>query len=165
MTNLPLMQDLPSALQSLKAAPLFVIQLTVKPPLVVGQTPGPNRRIGVVESGAFKGKRIAGEVLEGSSDLLAIRSDGSTTLDARLILKTDDGVHIAMTYQGIRHMSDKVKAHMDQGGDVDPGSYYFRIAAAFEAPGGKYEWLNRVLAVGMGHRLSMGPIYNVFEIL
>jgi hypothetical protein len=165
MTHPPLMQNLPAALQSLKAAPLFVIQLAVKPPIVVGQTPGADRRIGVVGSGAFKGERIAGEVLEGSNDLIAIRSDGSTTLDARLILKTDDGVHITMTYRGIRHMSDEVKARMEQGGEIDPASYYFRIAPEFEAPRGKYEWLNRALAVGVGHRLSTGPVYSVFEIL
>ncbi|QGZ65285.1 DUF3237 domain-containing protein [Paraburkholderia acidisoli] len=165
MSSPPLMQDLPAALQSLEAAPLFVIQLAVKPPVVVGQTAGPDRRIGVVGSGAFKGERIAGAVLEGSSDLLAIRSDGSTTLDARLILQTDDGVPILMTYRGIRHMSDEVKARMEQGGDVDPASYYFRIAPSFEAPRSKYEWLNRVIAVGVGHRLGSGPVYSVFEIL
>ncbi|MGF6875133.1 hypothetical protein OKW35_004605 [Paraburkholderia sp. MM5477-R1] len=165
MTRPPLTHELPAALQSLKAAPLFIIQLAVKPPIVVGQTVGPDRRIGVVSSGAFKGERIAGEVLDGSSDLLSVRSDGSTTLDARLILKTDDGVHIAMSYYGIRHMPDKIRTLMDQGDDVDPASYYFRIGPTFEAPRGKYEWLNHLLAVGVGHRLSTGPVYSVFEIL
>ena len=51
------------------------------------------------------------------------------------------------------------------GEEVDPASYYFRINPVFEAPTGKYEWLNRVLAIGTGHRFASGPVYSVFEVL
>jgi hypothetical protein len=27
------------------------------------------------------------------------------------------------------------------------------------------DWINRVLAVGAGHRLANGPVYGVFEVL
>ena len=35
----------------------------------------------------------------------------------------------------------------------------------FEAPAGRYEWLNRILAIGLGHRFAYGPMYSVFEVL
>jgi Protein of unknown function (DUF3237) len=38
-------------------------------------------------------------VLDGGSDWQSVRADGSTLLDVRLILKTDDGVLIAMFYR------------------------------------------------------------------
>jgi hypothetical protein len=164
MTRHSSLKELPAALQTLEAEPIFVLRLSVKPIIVVGETPAANRRIGVVVSGSVEGEKISASVLEGSNDLLAVRSDGSTTLDARLILKTDDDVHISMTYYGIRQMSDEVKKRMDEGQEVDPASYYFRIAPIFEAPQGKYQWLNNILAVGVGHRLSTGPVYSVFEI-
>jgi hypothetical protein len=48
---------------------------------------------------------------------------------------------------------------------VEPATHYFRINPLFEAPKGKYDWLNRVIAVGIGHRQADGPIYSIFEVL
>jgi hypothetical protein len=28
----------------------------------------------------------------------------------------------------------------------------------FEAPAGKYDWLKRVIAIGVGHRFAYGPV-------
>jgi len=54
---------------------------------------------------------------------------------------------------------------MENGEVVDPTSYYFRISALFETASVNYAWLNRVIAVGIGHRQADGPIYSVFEVL
>jgi hypothetical protein len=35
----------------------------------------------------------------------------------------------------------------------------------FEAPAGKYDWLKRVIAIGVGRRFAYGPVYSVFEVL
>jgi len=40
--------------------------------------------------------RLSGQVIDGWSDWQAVRADGSTTLDVRLVLKTDDDAMIAM---------------------------------------------------------------------
>jgi hypothetical protein len=56
--------------------------------LIVGAAPGVFRRVGVVPSGVFDGERRSGEALDGGSDWQAVRDDGSTTLDVRLVLKT-----------------------------------------------------------------------------
>jgi hypothetical protein len=83
----------------------------------------------------------------------------------RLILQTDDGVNITIAYRGIRHGAADVIQRLEKGEPVDPASYYFRINPVFEAPAGKYEFLNRVIAVGTGHRFKDGPVYSVFEVL
>jgi hypothetical protein len=161
----PAFEDLPPALQRVQTQPLFVMRLDVKPIVVVGETPGPFRRIGIVPSGTFSGSRLSGTILDGSSDWQAVRRDGSTTLDVRLILLTDDGVPIPMSYRGIRHGPADVMQRLDKGEAVDPASYYFRTNPMFEAPAGRYEWLNRVLAIGVGHRFADGPVYSIFEVL
>jgi hypothetical protein len=161
----PIFNELPASLQSVQTRPLFVVRLDVKPIVVVGDTPGPFRRVGIVPSGTFAGERLSGKVLDGGSDWQAVRSDGSTTLDVRLILQTDDGTHITMAYRGIRHGAADVIQRLEKGEEVDPANYYFRINPIFEAPSGKYEWLNRVIAVGAGHRFAYGPVYSVFEVL
>jgi hypothetical protein len=70
-----------------------------------------------------------------------------------------------MTYRGLRHGLQDVMTMIEHGEIVDPASYYFRIAPMFETASSKYDWINRILAVGTGHRLADGPIYSVFEVL
>jgi hypothetical protein len=160
-----LTHDLPDVLQTVRTRPLLVMHLDVRKLQIVGATPGAFRRIGVVPSGSFVGERLSGEILEGGSDWQTIRGDGSMTLNVRLVLKTMDDDLIGMTYQGVRHGPPDILARIDRGEVVDPASYYFRINPLFETSAPKYDWINRIVAVGIGHRRADGPIYSVFEVL
>lgn len=160
-----LLEELPETLRSVRTAPLFVMRLVVPKVISIGATPGAFRRLGVVSGGTFEGDRLSGEVLDGGNDWLDLRDDRSTTLDVRLALKTNDGALIAMTYRGVRHGPTDVLARIDKGEAVDPRSYYFRVSPMFETASETYGWLNRIVAIGVGHRLSQGPIYSVFEVL
>jgi Protein of unknown function (DUF3237) len=104
-------------------------------------------------------------VLDGGSDWQTVRNDGSTTLNVRLVLKTKDDALICMTYQGVRHGPPDVVGRIEKGEPVDPTSYYFRINPLFETAAPKYDWINRVIAVGIGHRRADGPIYSIFEVM
>jgi len=157
--------ELPGTLREVRTRPLFVMRLDVRPLQIVGATPGVHRRIGVVPGGAFKGERLSGEVLDGGSDWQAVRSNGSTTLDVRLVLKTTDGALIGMTYRGVRHGPREVIARLENGEAVDSALYYFRIAPLFETASAEYAWINDVVAVGIGHRRADGPLYSIFEVL
>jgi hypothetical protein len=160
------LQDrLSGALLEVRTQSLFTMRLDVRKMLVVGQTPTTLRRIGLVFGGQFEGSRLSGEVLDGGSDWQSVRPDGSTILDVRLNLKTDDGELIAMTYKGLRAGPPEVIERLERGEVVDPDSYYFRINPMFETASNKYAWLNGILAVGIGHRFEDGPVYNVFEVL
>lgn len=158
-------EHLPEALKSVRTRPLFVMRLEVKPLQIIGATPATFRRIGVVPGGVFEGERLAGTVLDGGSDWQGVRTDGSTTLDVRLVLKTNDGALIGMTYRGLRHGPADVIARMEKGEAVDPAEYYFRIAPLFETAAPGYDWINRIVAIGTGFRRADGPVYSVFEVL
>ena len=160
-----LVEELPETLRSVRTAPLFVMRLVVPRVISIGATPGAFRRLGVVSGGTFEGDRLSGEVLDGGNDWLDLRDDRSTTLDVRLALKTNDGALISMTYRGVRHGPADVLARIDKGEAVDPQSYYFRVSPMFETASETYGWLNRIVAIGVGHRLPQGPIYSVFEVL
>ena len=155
----------PEVLRQVKARPLFVMRLQVRPLQVVGAVPGTHRRIGVVPAGQFEGERLSGEVLEGGSDWQSVRSDGSTLLDVRLVLQSVDNALITMRYRGIRQGPTEVIARLERGEVIDPDSYYFRIAPLFETAAPRLSWLNNLVAVGIGHRTAEGPIYSVFEVL
>ena len=160
-----LREALPEALTHLQTRLLFAMRLEVRKPQLVGATPGPYRRVGVISGGSFDGERLSGEILEGGNDWQTVRSDGATTIDVRLVLRTGDDALIGMTYHGMRHGPPQVLQRIDSGEVVDPASYYFRISALFETSAARYAWINRIIAVGIGHRRADGPIYTLFELL
>ncbi len=83
----------------------------------------------------------------------------------RLVLETDDKAtdrhdvsrHAAWTRRG--------DGTDERGENVDPAEYYFRTAIAFETAAAKYDWLNRIIAIGTGRSPPEGPVYDVFEVL
>jgi hypothetical protein len=54
---------------------------------------------------------------------------------------------------------------LDKGETVDPHSYYFRMSPMFETSAPKYDWMNRIIAIGTGYRMPDGPLYSIFEVL
>jgi len=159
-----LREGLPEPLKSLQTRPLFVLRERVPPLLVVGQTPNAFRRIGVIQRGTFEGDRLSGEIVSGN-DWQAVRTDSCIRLDVRLVLRTTDGALIVMTYQCLRAGPPSVIEKLDRGEAVDPSSYYFRMNPMFETSAPKYDWMNRIIAIGTGHRLADGPLYSIFEVL
>jgi len=146
--------------------PLFTLQLQVPQIVDIGDTPLGRRRIATVAGGEFHGERLRGTVAATpAGDWLLQRNDGVTVLDVRLLLRTDDGDTIYMAYRGLRHGPADVMARLAAGESVDPASYYFRMAPVFETASKKYDWINRIVAVGTGRREPAGPVYSVEEVL
>jgi len=146
----------------------FLFQVRFDVPAIhdLGAGPFGNRRIAEVTGGTFEGPRLKGTVMPApGGDWLLLRADGVLQLDVRVTLKTDDGALIYMTYRGLRHGPKEVIERLNRGEAVDPASYYFRTSPVFETAAPKYDWLNRIIAVGTGRRQASGPIYDVFEIL
>ena len=156
---------LPSEMNTLRLAPLFIFQIEVKPPSIIGATPGYDRRIGEIAGGRFEGERLRGEFVTGGSDWQSLRADGATTINVRLVMKTDDGELIGLRYFGMRHGPKEVLDRLARGEKVSPSEYYMRVTCRFETASQKYGWLNRIVSVAYGHRMAGGAIYNVFEVL
>jgi hypothetical protein len=159
------LETLPHTLQRVRTQLMFVVRLEVMPLQVIGKTPGAFRRVGVIRGGEFFGKRLSGKVLGGGSDWIGVRDDASVELDVRVVLQTDDDALIAMTYRGVRHGPVEILERLSKGEEVDPAEYYFRITPRFETAAPRYDWMNRVVAVGVGDRKPEGPIYSIFEVI
>lgn len=104
-----LSDELPDVLREVRTTPLFVMRLDVRPLQIIGATPSAYRRVGVVPSGVFAGEHLSGQVLDGGTDWQNVRSDGGTTLDARLVFKTADDALIGMSYP--RHPQRTARCH------------------------------------------------------
>jgi hypothetical protein len=132
---------------------------------VLGETPSGRRRIDTVAGGRFEGERLRGEILPGGADALLTRGDGSVRPDVRLLLRTDDGALIFMTYSGVRHGPPEVMRRLAEEEEVGADEYYLRTTPRFETASARYAWLNRIIAVGVGRRIRGGAEYDIFEIL
>lgn len=127
---------------SIELVPLCALQVQLKPPIEVGAGCAGTRLIIEVASIQAKGDRLRAEMMGASvADWLLIGPDGTGTLDVRATLRTDDGAIIFMQYNG------KVDSDLSQGLQL-PVTVY--VAPRFETCDERYEWLNRIQAVGKG---------------
>lgn len=146
--------------------PLFRLQCdTANGSIHVGPIPiGYERRVVFVTGGRFEGERLSGRVVPGGGDFLTMRPDGGMHLDVRLVLETEAGETVYMTYVGRRHGSPEVMERYKRNAAVPFGDDYFRTIIQFETAAPRLDWLNGILGVGAGWRTTEGAVYEVFEI-
>jgi hypothetical protein len=144
---------------------LFEARVALEDPIVVGDTPSGMRRVVQISGGTFEGPEMRGTVEAGGADWQYQRADGVMVLDARYLLRTHDGVLIAVRNVGLRHGPEEVMRRLAAGEAVDPASYYFRAAPSFSAPSGKYAALNRALYLCTGERHARAVRLWVYRVL
>jgi hypothetical protein len=136
---------------SLPVEHLFTVTATVAPPFVVQGGPHGDRTVVGVTGGTFEGPKLRGTVAPNAGgDYVTARADGSFKLDVRLILQTDDGASILMTYNGVGVRGDDGVA--------------LRTAPLFETGDERYTWLNRLQAVATGTPARGSVTYEVYAL-
>ena len=105
----------------------------------VGESKRGTRRVIPITGGTFSGPKITGEVLPGGEDWQLVRPDGDTELNARYLLKTNDGILIRVENKALMHTPAK----------GEEGGFYVRSVIDLEAPvGSAYDYLNHAIFIG-----------------
>lgn len=136
------------------AAPELVhfAKMTVKlgEQFMIKDGPVGSRIIAEVDSVELEGERLTASMIgKSAADWLTVSADRSYgTLDVRVTLKTDDDVLIYCEYSGRIDLTNgkAVSAPLFQTGDE------------------KYDWLNRMQAVGNGVNGPDNLIYELYEV-
>ncbi|MSQ63292.1 MAG: DUF3237 domain-containing protein [Betaproteobacteria bacterium] len=149
----------------LKSTYLGELRIEVTGSHMLGGSPLGQRRLDRLDKGHFKGPKVEAEVVAGGMDLLLGGADGALRPDVRLVLKLDDGETLLIVYRGVRHGPPEVMQRIASGEQVPPHEYYLRTGLVFETASRKYDWINRIVGVGVGRRAPGAVIYDVFEIL
>jgi hypothetical protein len=120
-----------------------------------------------VRPSQYGSERAAVYLLDGTSggDFPWVRPDGVIDFDARYLLQTDDGANIYFQSRGYRWGTPEAMARMARRELVPDDSYYMRVAPKFEAPAGKYDWLNRHVFVGRAEKTPEGNRIHYFKVL
>jgi len=107
--------------------------------IVVGESKYGTRRVIPITGGTFNGPKIKGEVLPGGEDWQLVRPDGDTELNARYLLKTDDGIVIQVI--------NKVLIHIPA--PTEKKQPYIKSVIDLEAPNNSpYAYLNHAIFLG-----------------
>ena len=143
----------------------FELKIHVARPEEVGVTAKGTRKIVAITGGSFEGPDIKGVIVPGGYDWQLIRTDGVAEIDARYVLKTDDGALITIVNKGLRHGPADVMQRLAKGEVVDPSLYYFRSVVSFETGEKKYDWLTKNMFMATGSREPQLVIIRVWKIL
>ena len=108
---------------------------------------------------------MQGRILPGGADWQILRPDGTADLEARYTIQTGDGALIYVVNRGVRHGPPEVLGRLNRGEYVDPRSYYFRCAAAFETSAEECVWLTRALILAVGERYPDKVVLRFWELL
>jgi hypothetical protein len=127
----------------------MVLHLMTAAPYDVGSTPRGRLFIFPILGGSFEGDRLRGRVLAGGADWATATADGAFELDLRATLETDDGALIYLTFTGVRNDTRQ----------------YLRTLPRFETAAPQYDFLNRLVAVGIGEIRPDGPLHIIEELL
>jgi hypothetical protein len=144
--------------------PIFTIFAELEGITSLGRTPYGERRVIGILGGSVRGPKLNGRILPGGADWQIIRTDGTADIKARYIIETDDGAHIMVTSEGLRHGPPEVMERLARGDNVDPAHYYFRTVMRFETSNPKVDWLNRILALARGQREARAVRLDVYEV-
>lgn len=101
-----------------------------------------------ITGGTVRGPRLDGVVLAGGGDW-SVQRGGTTELDARYLLRADDGAVIDIHNRGYYRASAEVEARVAAGEQVDEALYYFRTAPRFQTDAPQHRWLAENQFVGL----------------
>src|SRR3569833_359485 len=131
--------ELPDGVRVPRLEFVYECDATLSAQVDMGRTVEGQRRIIPITGGTVRGPRIHAELLNGGWDWNLSRNDGAGTVEAAYYMKTDDGVLIRIVNKGVGSGEPGVSAN----GEV----FYMFTTPTFEAPQGKYDWMNRSVFV------------------
>jgi len=105
-----------------------------------------------ITGGRVSGPGMEGVVLPGGADFQLIRPDGVAEIEARYVLRLDDGALVYVVNQGLRTAAPEDMARLLRGEAVPPERVYFRTAPRFETAAPRLSWLHARLFLGEGER-------------
>jgi len=126
----------------------FEIRVDIEPHLRIGRSADEELTFTPISGGTVAGPLLSGEVLPGGGDW-AVERSGTAQLEARYLLRADDGAVIDILNRGYYRASADVMARVEGGEDVPEDEYYFRTAPVFQTDAAPHRWLAEHQFIGL----------------
>jgi hypothetical protein len=143
--------------------PAFTVDARLGPLEDHGVTRAGHRRVVPIAGGRVVGLFDA-EILPGGADWQVVRPDGSVEIDTRYSARTSAGEYVHFRTSGVRSGPPPVLAALLRGEDVDPASYYFRVAVYLETSAPRLDFLERSIFVASAVRGADSVAYTAYRV-
>lgn len=127
---------------------VFEIRAHIAEKLHVGHGAGESTEVIPITGGTVAGPRLNATVLPGGADWSSVRGDVSQ-LEARYLLRADDGAVIDVVNRGYYHPGDEAPDQWDGSLRISEKGHYFRTAPTFRTDAPAHLWLARTVFVGL----------------
>jgi Protein of unknown function (DUF3237) len=143
--------------------PAFTVDARLEPLEDHGVTRAGHRRVVPIAGGRVVGLFDA-EILPGGADWQVVRPDGTVEIDTRYSARTPAGEYVHFRTSGMRSGPPPVLAALLRGEDVDPASYYFRVAVYLETSAPRLDFLERSIFVASAVRGADSVAYTAYRV-
>jgi hypothetical protein len=143
--------------------PAFTVDAQLGPLEDHGMTRAGHRRVVPIAGGRVVGLLDA-EILPGGADWQVVRPDGTVEIDTRYSARTPAGEYVHFRTSGVRSGPPPVLAALLRGEDVDPASYYFRVAVYLETSAPRLDFLERSIFVASAVRGADSVAYTAYRV-
>jgi hypothetical protein len=137
---------------------------------------GPEERVGngdgdvlyfvPITGGTVRGPRLSGTVVPGGGDWYVRRGPTCIQLDARYLLRAEDGALIDVVNHGYyRTASAEAMERADRGEPLGPGELYYRTSPVFRTDAPAYRWLAESVFVGLARSEGEQVCIRFYEVL
>jgi hypothetical protein len=149
--------------------PAFTVDARLGPLEDHGVTRAGHRRVVPIAGGRVGGlpdgqTRLDAEILPGGADWQVVRPDGTIEIDTRYSARTPAGEHLHFRTAGVRSGPPAVLAALLRGEDVDPASYYFRVAVYLETSAPRLAFLERSIFIASAVRGADSVSYTAYRV-
>ena len=149
--------------------PAFTVDARLGPLEDHGVTRAGHRRVVPIAGGRVGGlpdgqTRLDAEILPGGADWQVVRPDGTIEIDTRYSARTPADEHLHFRTAGVRSGPPDVLAALLRGEDVDPASYYFRVAVYLETSAPRLAFLERSIFIASAVRGADSVSYTAYRV-
>jgi hypothetical protein len=149
--------------------PAFTVDARLGPLEDHGMTRAGHRRVVPIAGGRVGSlpdgqTRLDAEILPGGADWQVVRPDGTIEIDTRYSARTPAGEHLHFRTAGVRSGPPDVLAALLRGEEVDPASYYFRVAVYLETSAPRLAFLERSIFIASAVRGADSVSYTAYRV-
>lgn len=124
------------------------VRAQIDPFVRIGRSADEELTFTPVTGGSVEGPLLRGTVLSGGGDW-AVERSGTAQLEARYLIRADDGAVIDILNRGYYRAGAEVISRVEAGETVSESEYYFRTAPVFQTDAPAHRWLAEHQFIGL----------------
>lgn len=148
-------------------APVCALTMMIGKRQIIGDMADARYQTGAIETGTVRGPRINGIVLPGAVDWARVLPDGILEPEVKLVIETDDGALIHVSYVGVVDMGPDAFGKAKRGESVGT-VFHPRTVLRMKSGAPAYDWVNRRQFIGIGFldykQASPSINYDIYEL-